>query len=148
MKGFVRRRRELERFGFPVQEAEEFVRRQQEPAHSCFLPINSFMPAPRKITVDLCQYECWAIIVSRPTGVFYTSQVGGHACLHPSYEGSSYRSFPMPSPSGTRRRSLRTSPARHGHATRSGDVPPDFREPPRPLRTDPAAQKNVPSQAS
>ena len=45
------------------------------------------MPHPPKHTVDLGHYEGWALIVSRPTGVFYTSQVGGYACLHPSYEG-------------------------------------------------------------
>ena len=38
-------------------------------------------------TIDLCLGTPPGILFPAPTGVLWTNQVGGHACLHPAVEG-------------------------------------------------------------
>jgi len=40
-----------------------------------------------KTTIDLSCGDYFGIILPRSTGVFFTNQVGGHACDHPELEG-------------------------------------------------------------
>jgi hypothetical protein len=40
-----------------------------------------------KLTASLYELSGMGIIVSHPTGIFVSNQVGGHACQHPSLEG-------------------------------------------------------------
>jgi hypothetical protein len=38
--------------------------------------------------VDLYEFESLGVILSHPTGIIYTNQVAGYACLHPEIEGA------------------------------------------------------------
>lgn len=40
-----------------------------------------------KPLVDLLDFDGLGLIISFPSGVIYTNQVGGYACLHPEVEG-------------------------------------------------------------
>lgn len=40
-----------------------------------------------KPIIDLINFDGLGLIISFPSGVIYTNQVGGYACLHPEIEG-------------------------------------------------------------
>jgi hypothetical protein len=43
--------------------------------------------AKQKPIIDLFKFDSLGLIILFPSGVIYTNQVGGYACLHPEIEG-------------------------------------------------------------
>ncbi len=41
-----------------------------------------------KAIINLYQFSGIGLIVSHPTGIVYTNQTGGYACLSPEFEGA------------------------------------------------------------
>ncbi len=55
-----------------------------------------------KLWLSLYDLEGVALIIAAPTGVTYSNQVGGHACLQPTYEGALLPVNPDRDPDGPR----------------------------------------------
>lgn len=60
------------------------------------------MSEAHKLWLSLYDLEGVALIIEAPTGVTYSNQVGGHACLQPTYEGALLPVNPDRDPDGPR----------------------------------------------